>query len=222
MHLLFIAVQKVTSKLSSLRRQIIVIKQFRRTRPPRAAEPSAFGSRSLEAAVRLLATVAVVRRLAWGWRVWFQVHSGGCGRRRHILLCPPGAAPEVVAPSTREMRDARCERRHRWKWPVRVARFRRRHPSLSPRSVGRVDQPGTAWGAGSRWRTERWWRSVQRSEGTTQDGPAGRLGGGAEGRPCLQREQAPRTPGRGQGAPGFRDMRLCRGFAWALGHGPYW
>lgn len=116
----------------------------------------------------------------------------------------------------------RCERRCRWKWPVRVARFRRRHPSLSPRSVGRVDQPGTAWGAGSRWRTERWWRSVQRSEGTTQDGPAGRLGGGAEGRPCLQREQAPRTPGRGQGAPGFRDMRLCRGFAWALGHGPYW
>lgn len=36
------------------------------------------------------------------------MHSGGCGRRRHILLCPPGAAPEVAAPSTREreMREA--------------------------------------------------------------------------------------------------------------------
>lgn len=36
------------------------------------------------------------------------MHSGGCGRRRHILLCPPRAAPEVAAPSTREreMREA--------------------------------------------------------------------------------------------------------------------
>lgn len=182
MHLLFIAVQKVTSKLSSLRRQIIVIKQFRRTRPPRAAEPSAFGSRSLEAAVRLLATV--VRRLAWGWRVWFQVHSGGCGRRRHILLCPPGAAPEVAAPSTREMRDARgdADGNGRCAWPVSGGDIRPfRH---------------VLWAA--------WTNPAQR--GGPEAG-GGRSGGGV---PCSEVKAPHRTAPQGGWAAGPRAARVCR------------
>lgn len=63
--------QKITSKLGSLRQQIIVVLQFLRVRHLGAAWLSAFGSRALEVAVELLAMVAVVKRLDWGWRIWF-------------------------------------------------------------------------------------------------------------------------------------------------------